>query len=300
MPLSIDEPVAVRSGISEAADATILDIVDLSISYPAPRGMFSAVEGFTLHVTAGERVAIVGESGSGKTNSCMAIAGFLDASAEVTAKRMLFNSTDLLGRQSSVLPVRIPGISVVFQDAMNSLDPVWRIGSQMISVIKSNERVSRRVARTTAEDWLRKVGLNDVDRVLASRPFELSGGMRQRVMIALALCAGPNLLIADEPTSALDATLSRELMRLMVSLAEELGTSMLIISHDISLCQEFTDRIVVMNGGRIVEEGQSRDIATTARHPYTRGLLSCIPTLDSALLHRLPTMKSPVSMDGAQ
>ncbi|MFZ2173451.1 MAG: ABC transporter ATP-binding protein [Rhodococcus sp. (in: high G+C Gram-positive bacteria)] len=293
MSLLTKEPVEAYSGNAAYESSTpLLEVQNLSVVYPTPRGPFTAVDGFTLSVGRGERVAIVGESGSGKTNSCMAIAGFLEAEAQVEADRMQFGEVDLLSRKKGILPVRIPGISVVFQDAMTSLDPVWKIGSQMRSVIRNNEKVSRRGADAKAVEWLRKVGLHDIDRVLAARPYELSGGMRQRVMIALGLCAGPQLLIADEPTSALDATLSRELMQLMVSLTAEFDTGMLVISHDIALCQEFTDRIVVMNGGRVVEEARSQSIAQSAGHPYTRGLLACIPTLDSAFMNRLPTMST--------
>lgn len=280
------------SGARAHEASALLDVTSLTVVYPTPRGPFTAVEDFSLVMSPGERVAIVGESGSGKTNSAMAIAGFLDPTAQVSVERMMFGDTNLGSRTRSVLPVRIPGIAVVFQDAMTSLDPVWKIGSQMRSVIRNNTKLSRKAADAEAVQWLQKVGLNDTERVMRSRPYELSGGMRQRVMIALALCAKPSLLIADEPTSALDASLSRELMQLMVSLAEEFGTAMLVISHDIALCSEFTDRTIVMKAGRVVEELPSATIADAARDPYTQGLLACIPTLDSALLDRLPTMNT--------
>ncbi|MCZ4276741.1 ABC transporter ATP-binding protein [Rhodococcoides yunnanense] len=294
MSILTREPVAVESGAEAHGASALLEVTDLTVVYPTPKGPFTAVESFSLTMEPGERVAIVGESGSGKTNSAMAIAGFLDPSAQVSVARMTFGRTDLNSRTQSVLPVRIPGIAVVFQDAMTSLDPVWKIGSQMRSVIRNNSKLSRRAADAEAAVWLNKVGLHDTDRVLRSRPYELSGGMRQRVMIALALCAKPALLIADEPTSALDATLSRELMQLMVSLAEEFDTAMLVVSHDIALCSEFTHRTVVMKSGRVVEELPSATIAEAAQDPYTQGLLACIPTLDSALLDRLPTMNTYV------
>lgn len=292
MSILTREPVGYVSGARAHEASALLEVTNLTVEYPTPRGPFTAVEDFSLVMKPGERVAIVGESGSGKTNSAMAIAGFLDPAAQVSVERMMFGDTNLGSRAQSVLPVRVPGIAVVFQDAMTSLDPVWKIGSQMRSVIRNNTKLSRKAADVQAAGWLEKVGLHDTERVLRSRPYELSGGMRQRVMIALALCAKPSLLIADEPTSALDATLSRDLMQLMVSLAEELGTAMLIVSHDIALCSEFTDRTIVMKAGRVVEELQSATIADAARDPYTQGLLACIPTLDSALLDRLPTMNT--------
>lgn len=269
---------------------SLLDVRGLTITYPTQSGTFTAVDNFSLTMQPGKRVAVVGESGSGKTNACMAIAGFLAPEASVDADALSFEGRDLLTRKKRAIPERIEGVSVVFQDAMTSLDPVWTIGSQLVAVIRNNETVRKREARETAAEWLRKVGLNDTDRVLAARPYELSGGMRQRVMIAIALSGKPRLLIADEPTSALDATLSKELMQLMVGLTEELGTALLMISHDIALCQAFTDWTVVMHRGVAVEEGPSATLADRATHPYTQGLISCIPTLDNATWDRLPTM----------
>jgi len=278
------------SGNEAEADLPVLDVAGLTITYPTEHGPFTAVDDFGLTLRKGQRIAIVGESGSGKTNSCMAIAGFLAPEAVVTAGKMVFRGQNLLARKPSPLPRRSPGLAVVFQDAMNSLDPVWTVGSQLGAVIRTTGKVNRKQARERAAEWLRKVGLHDTDRVLRARPYELSGGMRQRVMIALALAGEPKLLLADEPTSALDATLSRELMLLLVSLTEELGTSVLLVSHDIQLCQEFTDRTIVMRAGKIVEERESRLLAEQAAHPYTQGLLACVPTLDTALLDELPTM----------
>ncbi|ORM34069.1 ABC transporter ATP-binding protein [Williamsia sp. 1135] len=270
--------------------ASLLNVSGLTITYPTPTGSFTAVDNFSLTMQPGKRVAIVGESGSGKTNACMAIAGFLAAEANVTADALSFEGRDLLVRKKLAIPERIEGVSVVFQDAMTSLDPVWTIGSQLVAVIRNNEKITRKKAKESAAEWLRKVGLTDTERVFAARPYELSGGMRQRVMIAIALCGKPRLLIADEPTSALDATLSKELMHLLVGLTEELGTALLMISHDIALCQAFTDWTVVMHRGVAVEEGPSATLAQRAEHPYTQGLISCIPTLDNASWDRLPTM----------
>lgn len=286
--ISVSDPAGVEH---DESIGTLLEVRNLTIQYPTADGMFTAVRDFSLSMSPGRRVAIVGESGSGKTNACMAIAGFLAPEAEVSVDEMMFEDRDLSApRHRQVIPERIEGVGVVFQDAMTSLDPVWKIGSQLCAVIRNNQKVSRKEAREIAADWLRKVGLDDTERVLGARPYELSGGMRQRVMIAIALSACPRLLIADEPTSALDATLSKELMALMVSLTDELGTALLMISHDIALCQAYTDWTVVMNKGVAVEEGPSRTLSQTARHPYTRGLISCIPTLDNATWDRLPTM----------
>lgn len=271
--------------------AELLEVSGLSIRYPTAEGLFTAVDNFSLTMQPRRRVAIVGESGSGKTNACMAIAGFLAPEARVTADRLAFEGQDLRRTRVPALPRRVPGVGVVFQDAMTSLDPVWTIGSQLTAVIRNNEKVNRKQATIIASEWLLRVGLTDTARVLAARPYELSGGMRQRVMIAIALSARPRLLIADEPTSALDATLSRDLMRLLVDLTEELGTALLMISHDIALCQAFTDWTIVMHRGRVVEQGPSGTLHETAVHPYTQGLISCVPRLENAGWHRLPTMR---------
>jgi peptide/nickel transport system ATP-binding protein len=179
---------------------------------------------------------------------------------------------------------------MVFQDAMASLDSVWTIESQLTSVLRANEKLSRRDARDRAREWLLRVGLTQTERVMRARPYELSGGMRQRMMLAIALCTRPRLLIADEPTSALDAVLAESVMELMSELTAELSASLLIVSHDIDLCCKFADTIVVFQRGRVVEELDTAKVSE-ARHPYSRGLLNCIPALDSADLDRLPTLE---------
>ncbi|GAA4545938.1 ABC transporter ATP-binding protein [Pseudonocardia xishanensis] len=270
----------------------LLDVRGLSVTYPSATGESAAVLDATLRVAAGEQVALVGESGSGKTSLAMAVAGFLPASARVTAETLSFAGTALDRAGGAGVPHRTPGMAVVFQDAMTSLDPVWSVGSQLRAVIRSATRCSRSEATDAARSWLVRVGLTDTRRVLRSRPYELSGGMRQRAMLALALAAGPRLLIADEPTSALDASLSRAVMELLRDLAAETGTSLLIVSHDIRLCQEFSDRMIVMYRGAIVDEGPSAQLEATATHDYTRGLLRCVPDLDARHADRLPTLDS--------
>jgi oligopeptide/dipeptide ABC transporter ATP-binding protein len=270
-----------------------LDVKQLTVRYETDNGDVVAVDQVGFTVQRGERVALVGESGSGKTGTCLAVAGFLTApNVNVTAEKMTFNGIDLTSRKASRIPRRTPGLSMVFQDATTSLDPIWSIGSQLGNVIRTTLGVGRKEAATIARDWLVKVGLTDTERVMKSRPYELSGGMRQRAMIALALSGRPKLLIADEPTSALDASLSREVMELLVTLTDELGTGLLIVSHDIHLCQGYADRMLVMYGGRIVESGRAANLGSESRHPYTQGLLRSVPTLESATLAHLPTIAS--------
>jgi oligopeptide/dipeptide ABC transporter ATP-binding protein len=191
------------------------------------------------------------------------------------------------------MPVQTPGLAMVFQDAMTSLDPLWTVKSQLAAVLRADKRRSRAEIAELSVDWLRRVGLHDTQRILQSRPYELSGGMRQRVMLALALCSRPRLLVADEPTSALDASLAREAMELLLGLTQDLGTAVLIVSHDIRLSQEYCDRSLVMYGGRIVEEVDSGGLSDRARHPYTVGLMESVPTIESADLGRLPTIAAP-------
>ncbi|WP_154794516.1 ATP-binding cassette domain-containing protein [Occultella kanbiaonis] len=181
-------------------------------------------------------------------------------------------------------------MSVVFQNAMNALDPVWTVGNQLGTAIRGRGATSRARARALAADWLERVGIRDPSRVLRARPYELSGGMRQRVMIAIALCSQPELLIADEPTSALDVTLSVDLLELITSLTADLGTTLLMITHDIGLCRAYSDQVVVMNRGRVVERGATAQVLAAPSADYTAALLACAPSLAQLNDDRLTTM----------
>jgi peptide/nickel transport system ATP-binding protein len=268
---------------------TVLRVRDLNVTY----GSNHAVRHADLEVRRGERVAIVGESGSGKTSLGNAIAGFLEpGAATVEVDTLELDGTSIVRTGVAPrIPVRTPGLSMIFQDAMSSLDPVWSIGSQLVAVLRATEKVSKKQATADALERLRAVGITDPERVMGAKSFELSGGMRQRVMMAIALSSKPALLIADEPTSALDASLAVGAMQLMVDLAEQEGAAVLMITHDIELCKRFTDFVVVMYHGEIVEQIASKDL-DHATHPYTRGLLECVPTLASARLDELPTLES--------
>ncbi|GAA2071183.1 ABC transporter ATP-binding protein [Microbacterium hatanonis] len=282
-PVTVNDP-------APAETAPTLDVEALEVHYRTGDTWFTAVEEFSLRAEAGQRIAVVGESGSGKTTACMALAGLLPPDARVDAARAHVAGTDVSARKRTAIPHRVPGVSVVFQNAMNALDPVWTIESQLITVIRGTTAASASSAKATAADWLARVGLHDIPRVLKARPYELSGGMRQRVMIAIALCSAPRLLIADEPTSALDMTLSRDLLDLIVALTDELDTTLLMISHDIGLCRAYTDWTVVMNRGRIVEQGATDAVTSNPTDPYTRALLDCQPSLSHMDWDRLPTM----------
>jgi peptide/nickel transport system ATP-binding protein len=277
----------------QASGAPILIVEDLSVSYLGLQERVTALRNIDLSVARGEHVAIVGESGSGKSTLALAIAGLLTGpDVECRTRRMEFDGRPIELAHRARLP-RLPlGVAMVFQDAMTSLDPVWTIESQLLAVIRAHSKTHRPQAQDRARSWLRRVGLSDTERVLRARPYELSGGMQQRVMIAIALCAEPKLLIADEPTSAIDAVLSRELMELLFELGNELDITILMVSHDIALCREYAHRIIIMTDGCIVEQLASAELEERARHPYTIGLLRCIPTLNSIDLDRLPTMGS--------
>jgi len=269
-----------------------VDVAGLNVSYDTPDGVVDAVKGVSFTVDRGECVGLVGESGSGKSNVCLAIGGFIAASnAHVSYDRMTLGGTALdRSVRRSLIPQFTPGIAMIFQDAMTSLDPVWTVRKQLHGVLRAADKIPRRERDDAARDWLNRVGLNDTKRVMGARPYELSGGMRQRVMLALALAGNPSLLIADEPTSALDASLSRDVMELMLGLTTTNGIALLIVTHDIKLCEEYSDRTLVMYRGAIVEELDSAVLTTGGRHPYTRGLVHCVPTLEDASRDSLPTI----------
>lgn len=268
--------------------APLVNAEDLQVFY----GNFRAVNGATFTINPGERVALVGESGSGKTTLAMAVAGMLtDPSVRVEAEVLTFAGQPI-SQPKSALPTITDGISIVFQDAMTSLDPTWKIGGQLEAVLRNRKGLGRKAAKVAAADWLRRVGFSDPERVMKLRPYELSGGMRQRAMIAVAVCGGPKLLVADEPTSALDATLSRMTMDLLKELAEESGAALLIVTHDLHLCLEYADEVCVMRNGDVVEYDTAEALKAAPKHPYTRGLLACVPTIDSSDLEFLPTLES--------
>jgi peptide/nickel transport system ATP-binding protein len=274
--------------LTTVARDALLDIRNLTVTYKAGSGT-PAVNGVSLRISEGERVALVGESGSGKTTIGMAIAGFLAAAdADVSADYLKVVGSDHLGLFTA-MPRKVEGVTMMFQDAMTSLDPVWTVGSQLRAVIRSRQKLNRKSADEVCAQWLDKVGLTDTRRVMKARPYELSGGMRQRVMMAIALCSEPALLIADEPTSALDASFAREAMELIIELAADVGSAVLIVSHDLNLCARYVDRLAVMYKGELVEE-LATDRLEEATHPYTRALLACVPTLESADLECLPTL----------
>jgi len=267
----------------------VLVVDDLRVAFPNRDGGFTeAVRGvsFTL---GRERLGIVGESGSGKSQTGRAILGLTAPEGRVTAKRLQFHGTDLLGcspRQRRAL--RGGRIAMVLQDPKFSLNPVMTIGDQIIETLRAHSRVSGREARQAALVALESVQIDDPTRVFRLYPHEVSGGMGQRAMIAMMLIANPELLIADEPTSALDVTVQLQVLAILDGLVRQRGMGLIFISHDLRLVSTFCDRILVMYAGRVVEEIAAGGLAD-ARHPYTLGLLNCLPKLGD-VRHPLPTL----------
>jgi peptide/nickel transport system ATP-binding protein len=256
-----------------------VEIAGLSIAFPAPGGFQPAVRNVSLSLGA-EKLGIVGESGSGKSLTARAILRLLPANARVTADRLTFDGIDVLrADERAMRAIRGKRAGLILQDPKFALNPVMTAGQQIAEAYRAHRRgVGRGEARAAAIDLLDQVKIRDPARVAGSYPHELSGGMGQRVMIAMMLAPDPELLIADEPTSALDATVQAEILRLLEDLVSRRGMALMLISHDLPLVSHFCDRVCVMYAGRIVEEMLASDLSR-ARHPYTRGLLECLPAL---------------------
>ncbi|MFC3059762.1 ABC transporter ATP-binding protein [Paenirhodobacter populi] len=267
---------------------TLLTVENLKVHYPTRTGLVEAVRGvsFTL---GRERLGIVGESGSGKSQTGRAIMGLTPPSALITADRLDYAGIDLLrasARQRRSL--RGGRIAMVLQDPKYSLDPVMTIGKQIVETLRTHARVPGDEARRRALEMLEAVQIRDPERVYDLYPHEVSGGMGQRVMIAMMLIAGPEMLIADEPTSALDVTVQLEVLSILDRLVRDRGMGLIFISHDLRLVSSFCDRVLVMYAGRVVEEIAAGDLAH-AKHPYTRGLIDCVPKLGEDR-HPLPVL----------
>jgi peptide/nickel transport system ATP-binding protein len=256
----------------------LVETENLRIAFPTPSGPSHAVRGvsFTL---GQEKLGIVGESGSGKSVTARAILGLLPAAAQVGADLLRFDGLDVIGAHENILrQIRGKRAGLILQDPKYSLNPVMPVGRQIAEAWRVHKGGSRRIADQAALRLLEQVRIRDPERVARAYPHELSGGMGQRVMIAMMLAPDPELLIADEPTSALDATVQAEILRLIDDLVSRRGMSLILISHDLPLVSHFCDRVMVMYAGRVMEELSAGQLAR-ARHPYTRGLLNCLPSL---------------------
>jgi len=258
----------------------ILAVRDISTSFPSPRGVVQALDSVSFTLGEGETIGIVGESGSGKSMLARSVMGLLPPTA-VTSGEVVFDGRELSGmRVAERRAIWGKDIAMVFQDPGVALNPTIRVGAQIGESLRLHLGMRRREARARAVDLLGHVGIPEPARRYESFPHELSGGMRQRVCIAVAIACSPRILIADEPTTALDVTIQRQILDLLASLQAEFGMSMLLISHDLGVVARRAKRIVVMYGGRIVESGSTATIFKDTRHPYTEGLLGSIPRLD--------------------
>ena len=274
------------------ANKTILDIKNLDISFKTNAGIVHAIRGVNLDLCKGETVAIVGESGSGKSVTMKAAMGLLDSNAIVNSGEILYTYTDEHGQEQTVDLLKLPKkqlrqhfngqrIAMVFQDPMTSLDPTMPIGRQIMAGMFLHKNMEKEAARARAIELLQLVGIPDAEKRFRNYPHQLSGGMRQRVVIAIALSADPDILICDEPTTALDVTIQARILELIMDIQKKMKLSVVYITHDLGVVAKVADYVDVMYAGKIVEVGNVNEIFYEPRHPYTWGLLSAMPDLDT-------------------
>ncbi|AWB45770.1 peptide ABC transporter ATP-binding protein [Paenibacillus sp. CAA11] len=270
----------------------LLEVQNLKTSFATQAGEVQSVRGvdFTLH--QGEVIGIVGESGSGKSVTAKSIIGLIRPPGKITEGQVLFQGKDLLSLSEKELrTIRGNRISMIFQDPMTSLNPVIRVGKQLTEVILRHQKVSKAEARKRAIQLLREVGIPSPEQRIDQYPHEFSGGMRQRVMIAMALSCSPELLIADEPTTALDVTIQAQILELMKQLKEQTQTAIMLITHDLGVVAQVCTKVIVMYGGLIMEEGTVEEIFEHPLHPYTQGLLASIPKSAAGSRERLTAIE---------
>ncbi len=258
----------------------VLEIKNLKVYFKTEEGIVKALENVNLHVDKGEILGVVGETGCGKSVTALTVLRLLSNTSEISGE-ILFEEKNLLELpESEMLKIRGKEIAMIFQEPMTSLNPVFTVGQQLTDVIMQHTKVSKEEALKRAIEVLRLVKLPDPDYIVNKYPHELSGGMRQRVMIAMAISCNPKLIIADEPTTALDVTIQAQILGILKNLKEELGISIIIITHNLGVVAQLCDRVAVMYSGYVIESGTVSEIFQQAIHPYTRGLLKAIPPVD--------------------
>ena len=256
----------------------LLDVKELSVHFGDKKTPFKAVDRISYQVAQGEVLGIVGESGSGKSVSSLAIMGLIDRPGRVSAESLQFENTNLLTLESKAKRQLIGAdVAMIFQDPMTSLNPAYTVGFQIMEALKTHEGGTKKARKDRTLELLRLVGIPDPESRIDVYPHQLSGGMSQRVMIAMAIACRPKLLIADEPTTALDVTIQAQIMELLLELQKKECMSLILITHDLALVAEAADRIIVMYAGQIVEEGTAKDIFREPKHPYTQALLRSLP-----------------------
>ena len=275
----------------------MLEVRDLHTSFFTPAGEVKAVNGISFNLDHGKVLGIVGESGSGKSVTAYSIMQILANTGKIVSGSIKFDGKELVNAGESVMKtIRGNKISIIFQDPMTSLNPTYTIGHQLMEAITLHTGRNKRQAHERAIEMLKLVNVNEPLKRMKQYPFELSGGMRQRVMIAMALACEPDILIADEPTTALDVTIQAQILELMRSLQEELGMAIIMITHDLGVVAQMCDEVIVMYAGSICEQGTADEIFYNPKHEYTKGLMRSIPTADTAGQKLRPISGTPIDL----
>jgi peptide/nickel transport system ATP-binding protein len=276
----------------------LLEVRNLQTHFPTRAGLVRAVDGVSLHIDGGELLGLVGESGCGKSITALSIMRLIAPPGHIVAGEILFDGKNLLGlTDQEMRQIRGDDIAMIFQDPMTSLNPVFRVGEQIAEALRLHRKLSRKEARAAAIQAMQEVAIPDPARRVDDYPHQMSGGMRQRVMIAMALACNPKLLIADEPTTALDVTIQAQILELLNGLRKTRELAVLLITHDLGVVAEVADRVAVMYTGRIVEESAVEELFARPKHPYTEGLLRSVPKLTAAHVakrERLETIEGVV------
>ncbi|TWD72401.1 peptide/nickel transport system ATP-binding protein/oligopeptide transport system ATP-binding protein [Kribbella amoyensis] len=273
--------------------SALLSVRDLRVEFTTSAGTVTAVDGASFDVAPGETVALLGESGSGKSVTAQAVLGIVPKPAgRITGGSVEYDGRDLLA-PGTAGKLRGREIAMVFQDPLSSLNPVFRVGTQIGEMFRRHRGASRKEARAEALELMRRVGIPAAEKRLDDYPHQFSGGMRQRVMIAMALALSPKLLIADEPTTALDVTVQAQIMELLARLQAEEGMSLVLITHDLGVVADVADRVVLMYAGRVVETGPIREVYEHSAHPYTSGLMGSVPVIDGPRERLTPIQGAP-------
>ena len=275
----------------------MLEVRDLHTSFFTPAGEVKAVNGISFNLDQGKVLGIVGESGSGKSVTAYSIMQILEKTGKIISGSIKFNGEELVGAgEKAMKHIRGNKISIIFQDPMTSLNPTYTIGHQLMEAILLHTNRNKKQAYDRAVEMLRLVNVNEPEKRMKQYPFEFSGGMRQRVMIAMALACEPDILIADEPTTALDVSIQAQILELMQSLQKELGMAIIMITHDLGVVAQMCDEVIVMYAGSICEQGTADEIFYNPKHEYTKGLMRSIPTLDSDGKKLEPITGTPIDL----
>ena len=275
----------------------MLEVTDLRTSFFTPAGEVKAVNGVSFNLDHGKVLGIVGESGSGKSVTAYSIMQILEKTGKIVGGSIKFNGQELVGiGEKGMKSIRGNKISIIFQDPMTSLNPTYTIGKQLMEAIMLHTPRNKQQARERAIEMLRLVNINEPEKRMNQYPFEFSGGMRQRIMIAMALACEPDILIADEPTTALDVTIQAQILELMQSLQKELGMAIIMITHDLGVVAQMCDEVIVMYAGSICEQGSADEIFYNPKHEYTKGLMRSIPTIDNDGEKLEPITGTPIDL----